>query len=119
MKRNWDSIRDILIKIEKLEPNNYLELKNFPENEYNNISYQIEILDDANLIECNIHKTTAGRPYSFHVSRLTWYGHEFLDSIRSDTVWKKTKALFKEKGLDMAFNTILSTAQKIAGTLLS
>ena len=29
----------------------------------------------------------------FHVLRLTWAGHEFLDQVRSDTVWEKTKAL--------------------------
>ncbi|AMP89084.1 MULTISPECIES: DUF2513 domain-containing protein [Legionella] len=119
MRRDWDVIRNILIKIENLETNTYLQLKNFPESEHNKISHHIELLCDDNLIECNIHKTTAGRPYDFHVSRLTWRGHEFLDSVRSDTVWSKTKEVFKNKGVDMGFNLIIATAQKIAGTLLS
>ena len=47
----------------------------------------------------------------FFAQRLTWEGHEFLDSIRSDTVWTKTKKRFTEKGIDMSFDLVKSVAQ--------
>lgn len=63
MKGDWDVIRNILINIENLETNTYLQLKDFPESDHNKISHHIEFLCDDSLIEFNIHKTTTGRPY--------------------------------------------------------
>lgn len=47
--------------------------------------YQITLLAEAGLIVANAHKQGA------LVQRLTWEGHDFLDAVRSDTVWNKTK----------------------------
>lgn len=41
---------------------------------------------------------------------MTWDGHEFLDKIREDTVWNKTKDLIKEKGLPMALEVVKNVA---------
>ena len=33
------------------------------------------------------------------VEGLTWEGHDFLDTIRTDSVWEKTKSYIKDQGL--------------------
>lgn len=53
----------------------------------------------------------------FMVQRLAWEGHEFLDAVRNDTVWTKTKKVFTEKGVDMSFD-LVKTVAKEAATLL-
>jgi hypothetical protein len=35
--------------------------------------------------------------------RLTWLGHEFLDTAKNDTIWKKVVARFQNEGVGMAF----------------
>lgn len=33
-----------------------------------------------------------------HVERMTWQGHEFLDTVRDDVVWQKTQEQLKKVG---------------------
>jgi hypothetical protein len=36
--------------------------------------------------------------FNWRATSLTWQGHEFLDSVRRDTVWQKVKLFVAEKG---------------------
>ena len=47
---------------------------------------------------------------SYWVGNLSNAGYDFLDKIRSDTVWNKTKTAIKEKGLPMVTGTISTIA---------
>lgn len=44
---------------------------------------------------------------------ITWEGHEFLDAVRNDTVWRKLKADMKDKGLTVPFSVLQTLALKI------
>ena len=55
---------------------------------------------------------------NFGIESLTWEGHDFLDAIRSDTVWNKTKTLLKEKTLGMSFNIIKKIAINFAEEMI-
>ena len=44
-------------------------------------------------------------PSEGHVA-LTWDGHDFLDAIRSDTVWQEAKETVQAKGLDIQSLTL-------------
>jgi hypothetical protein len=118
MKRNWDTIRKILIKIESLEPNEYLILSMFDEKEHDEVYYHIKLLLEAGLIEGKIHTTISKSPHEFHIERLSWNGHEFLDAIKIDTHWNKIKKHIKSKGIDLGFDIIKITSLSIAKTLL-
>ncbi|PHS34049.1 MAG: hypothetical protein COA92_03165 [Sulfurovum sp.] len=52
------------------------------------------------------------------VDSLTWEGHDFLDNVRSDSIWSKTKNILKEKGLGMSFDIIKKTAIKFAEEMI-
>jgi len=52
--------------------------------------------------------------YPFFATRLTWNGHEFLDAVRSDTVWQNTKKTILSKGGSMTFDLVKSVAMELA-----
>ena len=122
MKRDWDTVRDVLTKLEGL-PNtdHYLSLGKFELTDANAayaISYHMELLIEAGLVEGKMSRVLGGGPINFTATRLTWTGHEFLDAIRSDTVWNKTKETFTTKGLDMTFETIKAVAAAAMTSML-
>lgn len=119
MKRNWNIIRTILLQVEKLAPNALLTLDDFPVDQHNEVSYHLEILEEAGLLQGKIHKTPGGSPHSFHLIRLTWYGHDFLESIRSDTVWQEIKDQLNSKKIGMKVDTIMATSQAITNKMTS
>jgi hypothetical protein len=114
MKRNWDTIRDLLTKLEECTlPTDMLELSSFPADRAAEISYHMEGLVDGEMA-----KTLGGGPYDFFANHLTWHGHEFLDAIRSDTIWQKTKKVFVSKGVSMIFDLVKSVASDVATGVL-
>ena len=119
MERNWDTIREVLIKFEELDPKKGpLQLKDFPEDRTYEYSYHVELLLEAGLIHGEMSKTLGRHAQSFWADRLTWEGHELLDAIRSDTVWNKTKSSFVKCGLSMTLDLIKRVATDVATTYL-
>ena len=120
MRRDWDLIRDILTKVESCTLNTeQVRLSDFPDSKQAAASYHIDLLIDAGLIKGKVAKTMGPGVKDFFANRLTWEGHEFLDSIRNDTVWEKTKAVFKEKGIAMSVDLVKGVATKAALSILS
>lgn len=119
MKRNWDTIRELLIKIEECTlPTENVRLDQFPKERAAEISYHVRLLIDAGLINGRISETLGSEVKDFFASSLTWHGHELLDTIRSNQVWEKTKSTFLEKGIEMTFDLVKSGATQIAAAIL-
>jgi hypothetical protein len=119
MKRNWDTIRGILIRLEALDPETgALQLGDFPTDKAYEYSYHVELLIEARLIYGHMSKTIGRHAQNFLAQRLTWQGHEFLDAIRSDTVWNKTKTTFFKDGLSMTFDLVMEVAKDVAVSVL-
>jgi|SRR5690606_17435649 len=99
MKRNMELIRNILFTLEQDEnPFKWgpVEINGY---DYKEISYHLKLLYQAGLVEA---KSVATKDTDiWWAKNLTWSGHEFLDSIRNDSVWKKTKQGIKEKGFEL------------------
>lgn len=56
-----------------------------------------------------------GQKTDFGVSGSTWAGQDFLENIRNEGIWDKTKSIIKEKSLPMT----LEVVKAIAATLIS
>ncbi|MGN5003264.1 DUF2513 domain-containing protein [Aeromonas sp. 82P] len=126
MKRDWSIIRDLLIKVEALEsPDNGLSLDGFDcpdEKSARLISDHMKLLIQngfvqGRLLSCEF-GPTVDSAQDFLVHALSWEGHDFLDAIRSDTVWNKIKETFATKGIDMTFETIKAVAVAIVPSML-
>lgn len=119
MKRDWDVVRELLTKVEECStPGDTLRLSSFPSERAADISYHAELLLEAGLVDGQMSKTIGRGPHDFFLRRLTWNGHEFLDSIRSVSVWEKTKKVFASKGIEMTVDLIKSIATEVASATL-
>lgn len=113
MKRNWDTIRKILVQFEQNSPNPMPE--GITKEEF---FYHVELLLDKGLIkDCKIERYTGGSMY-IGDGRLTFDGHDFLDNIRIDTVWSKVKSKIARAGENVSFALIKEIASTAAKSLL-
>lgn len=106
MKRDMELVRKILFKTEETVDNfaEYnIEIEGYTKEQ---VAYHCALLNDSNFVYDYGSQPVGGEIYSFGVGRLTWEGHEFLDKIRSDTVWNRTKEVITEKGLPMAIDVV-------------
>jgi len=119
MKRDWDMIRDMLTRLEELPSRDMnLGMSAFASDSQAIASYHAELLIEAGLVEGTLSRTIGPGIKHFMLRRLTWSGHEFLDSVRSDTVWNKTKKSFLTNGVSMTFDLVKSVATDISVTLI-
>ena len=94
MKRNINLILAILSALEEDETasgNNYVSL-NIPDYSQDEILYHVRLLSDAEMIVAEESNDREGISM-----RLTWQGHEFLDSARDENSWEQAKEEAKEE----------------------
>ena len=104
LKRDPDLIRKILIEIEdRPQPDTpfHLEIEDYLDEE---ISYHVELLDEAGLIHA--YGVATFGVYEWNPIRLTWEGHEFLDTARDEDRWNNAKSMIVKKGGDLAFSVL-------------
>ena len=89
MKRAADLIRSLLLAIEKRDEALLTSEMVLDDRDSAEIAHHAELLSDAGLI-VGEDASTMGCP-SFHIRRITFSGYEFLDAIRSPSVWRKTR----------------------------
>ncbi len=118
MKRDMDLVRRILLSIERqaVAPGEAFHI-GFEGISEETVSYHVLLMSDAGLLDA-IDFSSAD---SFHVApvRLRWEGHEFLDKIRSDTVWNKIKSVAMEKTGALSFQAISTLATTIVARALA
>jgi hypothetical protein len=93
MERDMDLIRHLLLFVEKdsLFDGRAMISPEIPSDfgadhySLDQVAYHVGLLIEAGLL-----KGAVG-PVAPYVSRLTWQGHEFLDDIRDQAIWAKTK----------------------------
>ncbi len=107
MKRNWDVIRNLLIDIESIT---YSDSYNLDSSELNDQNGIIKV-EMADLLLAKGFFTGERTEYldgglSLNNLKLTWDGHELLDTLRDQNVWSRIKEISKEKGVDITFESI-------------
>jgi len=97
MKRDMDLVREILLAAEASEklPLGWTDVE-IEGRSRAEISYHIALMDECNLLVAQDLSDSDG--YHYAVKRLTWDGHEFLDTIRDPEIWGKTKEGVKSVG---------------------
>ncbi len=121
MRRDWNTIREILLRVESLQTNKGKEcvsLDGFEEKDRWKISQHAEILLEASLVVGFVDKVINNDPNYFCFTALTWEGHEFLDSIRNDAVWAAIEKKFSDADLAMTFDLIKKMAAEISAKML-
>jgi len=115
MKRDMELVRSILKQVEAKDPG-FSTAWEYPDHTQDEFFEHVKLLNDAELLEAEIVPIDRGTVYA-NPKRLTWQGHEFLDAIKSDTVWKNVKEAVKEKGGAIPFEVLKALALKAAMSL--
>lgn len=113
MRRDMELCRKILLAVEEQYVDVALFNLQIEDYSIEELAYHCKLLYEAGLIaDCKM-KYADGHVWTFGVGSLTWEGHDFLDKIREDTVWSKTKETIKSKGLPMILDVIKIIASEI------
>ncbi|TKI65605.1 DUF2513 domain-containing protein [Lysinibacillus mangiferihumi] len=98
MKLNHDLIRDLLLAIEEISnghANFYIETiaqEHLPQYDFEEVEYHNMQLAQAGLIK-------VANKNSHYVLDLTWDGHQYIASIREQSIWNKTKTVVQPFGV--------------------
>lgn len=138
MKLNYDCVRDVLLTLENelsieessysldedeetyfsfsfIDVNGLSKIENLKKYNKKDIFYAVNKLDEAGLIEAE--PTSGDDTCGYLISDITYLGHEFLQSIKSDTVWNDVKSISKKVG-SMSFPIISSIASSLLSKLI-
>ena len=99
MKRDMDLIRQLLLRIEAQRlgvggaVDQVLSLSaskpplRLEGEDPDDVHYNMRLLAEAGYLDMTRTQFTGG----FNIRGLTWAGHDFLDSVRDEEVWRRTK----------------------------
>lgn len=98
MKLDKDLVRQILLSVEASNdaPVGWITLE-IEGRSSDELSYHVMLLAEAGFIEAQ-DLSTLGE-FEWQPTRLTYQGHEFLDTIRDSEVWRRTKAGAEKAGV--------------------
>ena len=102
MKRDMDLIRKILITIEEAPPG-FVKFNGED-------ARHVELMVDAGLLFASIVPAGRGDIYA-NVERLSWAGHDFLNSMRDETIWRKAKEKVLIPGASWTFDILKEWAK--------
>ncbi len=104
MPRDMDLIRQLMLRFEK-------NITSIPEGRTElEVAYHVKQMIDAGLIDGQvIMAPSPGKriPRSFVFGDITWRGHDFIEAIRNDTVWARTKEHFIQKSASWTLDLIV------------
>jgi len=87
VKRNMQLIRMVMLAAEKNKDPYELVDPKFEGHNETEISYHIALLDDAGLLHGQ--DRSAIGVFRWSAGALSWTGHEFVEAIRDEAVWKE------------------------------
>lgn len=131
MKLDHDCVRGVLLAVEelsgytehhlgvfkRLSSNDLMKSEFLSGYSQADVLYSVSKLDEAGYLNCSSF-AMLGKT-ELIVSDLTFFGHEYLDSIKNDTVWKKVKTSMEKAGGSLAFEAIKTLGMKYLIDLIS
>ncbi|MBC3233732.1 DUF2513 domain-containing protein [Pseudomonas lurida] len=93
MRRDMDLLRLLLLKLEVLHEDAHsichyqyeeLMVEGFTEDQ---VAYHLDLATEAGLVD----QGGNGSMHGFMFKRLTWEGHDFVDAVRDNDIWMKTR----------------------------
>lgn len=104
MKRDMALARRILLEVESWPFEKGGSIVEFEGIDPSVISYHVMLLDEAGLLKGT--NASGGNDICWFADRLTWEGHEFVETARDETQWKKAVQMVGEKTGGLAFEVL-------------
>ncbi len=122
MKRDLDMVRDILLIAEEASPGQRIKLSDFKDKypeRLSEVSEHVEMLDKIGFLSASFSRPLNPQGAGFfEIQKIEWSGHDYLDAIRDQKIWKKTKQKISDIGGSAAIDTVKAIALKIASDAL-
>ena len=123
MKLNYELIRNLLLTAEDQENNSSLSQKELDEfidkfdYTFDELTYHLKRLEEADYIDVTI-RYASNQVYIYALNYITWDGHQFLDTIRSDKVWSTSKKVANDLKVK-SISAFTQIAFQVASNLIS
>lgn len=118
MKRDMDLVRLILLETERASTSFEIEKLVCDLYDMQVIAYHVEMLTAHGLLDAKINRAWGRDAVGGTIYALTWDGCDFLDAIREDKVWCKTKQVVKDTVGSTTLGVIKQTAITVATKLI-
>ena len=111
MKRDLDLCRAILEAVEA-DPTGYAPSPLIMDGHGNeDVGYNALMLVEAGFVTGRESSSFGGTPTAV-IGRMTWKGHEFLDAVRNEDIWSKTKSIAGKAGV-ASLEAVLGIAKDV------
>lgn len=124
MKLNQDCVRSVMLFIEDknefgsfLDLDNFLSAKELREYKPEEIKYVLAKLSETNYLHDRI-EWVNNEIAEYSTGALTWEGHKFLDTIRDNKVWSKTKKI-TNKFASVSISMVENIASQVITNLIT
>ena len=110
MQRDMDLVRKVLIEMEKHPAPLHQSALQIADEDDELVSYHVMLLEEAGFITAVDASTNR---LEWIPGSLTWNGHEMLDAMRNDTVWRNFKAWLKKQGvISVSLGTVFEVLRR-------
>lgn len=119
MRLNHDCVRALLLYLEDhldVYDELYVKTIDLPKYSIDDVIYTAKKLKEAGYITYT--SLSADDETEIYITGITWEGHTFLDSIRDNEVWRKTKG-FIAKFASVSLSFTADVASQVIATMLS
>lgn len=123
MKRDLDLCRELMMAFEECPPGRPIQQLHMPkEHDPVMVLAHIDLLLKAGLLE-GYCRPIPNNPMGgiLQIKSITWAGHDFIDSARSESVWNVTKERLKKAGswtFGLLLDALKEEARRQIGGLL-
>ena len=112
MKRDLDLVRQLMLQIEALPAAPPVQYR-MSEIEDPVLLAHLEMLIEAGLVNGRISRSQGARGDVISVSGLTWQGHEWVEMVRSQSLWNEVKSAVLDGGGVLTFELTRAVATKL------
>ena len=112
MKRDLDLVRQLLLQIEGLPAGPPAQYRT-SEIEDPVLLAHFELVIASGLVNGKISRSQSSRGDVISIAGLTWEGHEWIETVRSQSVWNEAKAMLLDNGGALTYELTKAAASKI------
>ena len=112
MKRDLDLVRQLMLQIEALPAAPPVQYR-MSEIEDPVLLAHLELLIEGGLVNGRISRSQGTRGDVISVSGLTWHGHEWVEMVRSQSLWNEVKSAVLDGGGVLTFELTRAMATKL------
>jgi hypothetical protein len=124
MKRDMDLIRALLLEIEKCDSGRYGDgslalpiIEGYPEDQVRHHCYLLHEAGMIEGVEGKSRRDNRDGPTVYPLW-LSWKGHDFVDAVRSDSLWNRAKSKVKEKIESASFELLFTYVTELGKGML-